>query len=123
MTIAYACVFLMIIFPYVFTVMAKAGLPYDNHDPRNFLATLTGWRQRAHFVQLNSFEITPLFGLAVIIAHLTSAYQPAINNLALIFVVSRIAYAICYLLNKASLRTLCFFVGLFCILGLFYISY
>lgn len=122
MTIAYWCVLIIILFPYFFTVLAKSKKNFDNHNPRVYLSNLTGWRKRANYVQMNSFEVTASFGLAVIIAHLTHANQTAIDYLAVIFVCTRIIYAICYLTDFATLRTLFWTVGLLCIISLFYIS-
>jgi uncharacterized MAPEG superfamily protein len=123
MTIAYTCVLLIILFPYVFTFMAKAGTRYNNHDPRNCLEGLTGWRRRANYVQLNSFEAMPAFGVAVIISQLAHASQHSINILAVVFVIARICYGICYLTDKATMRSLFWFVGLGCVVGLFGIAY
>ena len=119
MTIAYWCILITIIFPYFFTVLAKTSSIYNNHDPRQYLQSLTGWRKRAHYIQLNCFEITPSFGIAVIIASLIHARQLSIDTLALTFVVSRLCYAICYLVDKASLRTLFWGLGILCVIGLF----
>lgn len=122
MTIAYECVFIMMLFPYIFAALAKSGKNYDNHNPRGYLEKVTGWRKRAHFVQLNSFESLPVFGMAVIIAHLAHASQSMLDKLAIIFVVSRLLYAICYLSDKAGLRTLCWIVGMGCVVGIFCIT-
>jgi uncharacterized MAPEG superfamily protein len=123
MTIAYTCVLIILLFPYIFATIAKAGSSYNNHDPRNFLEKTTGWRKRANYVQLNSFEASPAFAIAVIIAHLAHAYQPTIDKIAIIFVLARIIYAICYLTDKAALRSLFWGVGFACIIGLFYVAY
>jgi uncharacterized MAPEG superfamily protein len=94
MTIAYWCVFAMIIFPYFFTVLAKSGDHYNNQNPRDYLQKVTGWRKRADYVQLNCYESTPAFGIAVVIAHLAHANQLAINTLAITFVIARLCYGI-----------------------------
>jgi len=118
MTMAYSCVLLMIIFPYFFTTLAKFSTHFNNHKPREYLDHLTGWRKRANYVQLNSFEVHPAFGIAVIIAHLIKTVQFNIDVFAITFVVSRICYAICYLSDQASLRSLFWFIGMACIVGL-----
>lgn len=123
MSIAYWCVLFIIIFPYIMTVAAKWGKHYDNHKPREYLDATTGWRKRAHYVQLNTFEALPAFGLAVVIAHLGHVYQPTLDKIAIIFVLARIMYAICYLTNKALFRTLFWLVGFGCVIGMFYLTY
>jgi uncharacterized MAPEG superfamily protein len=122
MTIAYWCVLAMILLPYVFTVIAKWSPFFDNHYPRDYLANTTGWRKRANCVQLNFFESTPAFGIAVIIASIVHAPQNRIDVLALTFVVCRIIYSICYLTDKASLRSLFWFLGLLSVVALFIVS-
>jgi uncharacterized MAPEG superfamily protein len=123
MTTAYICVFIMMLFPYVFTVVSKCSSEFNNRDPRGYQDRTTGWRRRAHCVQLNSFEALPAFGLAVIIAHLMQAPQLSLDKLAITFVIARFCYALCYLGDKPILRTLAWAVGIACVVGLFYISY
>ncbi len=122
MTIAYWCVLVMIIFPYFFTGLAKSGGDFNNYSPRSFLEKQTGWRKRAHYIQLNCFETTPAFGLAIIIAHFAHAPQLTINYLAILFIISRVIYALCYLGNKPLLRSLFWTIGMILIISLFCIS-
>lgn len=124
MTIAYICVVLALVFPYVFAGLAKSDpKSFDNQQPRNYLSNLHGWRQRANWVQQNSFEIFPGFAAAVIVAHLTQASQSLINGLAIAFIVTRILFGVCYLANYANLRSVFWTLGLFAVLGLFFSSY
>lgn len=127
MTIAYWCILIIIIFPYIFTILAKSGRhfnknnQFDNRDPRTYLKNLTGWQKRADYVQLNSFEVHPAFSISVIIAELTHASQFNIDLLAIAFVITRILYSLCYLFNQSTLRTLSWALGMACILGFYYI--
>ena len=106
MTIAYWCILLMVVFPYFFIFLAKSNPDFNNYKPREYLEKLTGWRKRASYIQINSFESTPIFAIAVIIAQLQHAPLTIINSFAISFVIARILYAICYLTNKATLRSL-----------------
>lgn len=120
MSVAYWCVFIAFILPYVFTVTAKAGAEnFDNRAPRVMLSHLTGWRQRAHWTQLNSFEAFPPFAASVIIAHLMEVPQTALNQLAIGFIIFRILYGIFYITDKPGLRSLAWFGGFLCVCGLF----
>ena len=57
MTIAYACILLMGLLPYVAAGIAKKGFDdYDNAMPRQWLAKQTGFRARANAAQANLFE-------------------------------------------------------------------
>lgn len=127
MTIAYWCVLVALFLPYLSTATAKAvsgGFsPRHNHDPRALLDNLSGLGRRANNAQLNSFEVTPAFSAAVIIAHLAGgAEQPLIDQLAIAFVVSRILYFLCYLADWATLRSLVWFANMGLIISLFVVS-
>jgi uncharacterized MAPEG superfamily protein len=121
MTIAYACLLFMGLFPYVAAGIAKKGFEdYDNSMPRQWLAKQTGFRARANAAQANLFESLPLFFAAVIIAQIANAPQARIDLLALGFVVARIAYVICYLANWPTVRTIVWLLGLICVVALFF---
>jgi uncharacterized MAPEG superfamily protein len=120
MTIAYACVLFMGLFPYVAAGIAKKGFEqYDNSMPREWLAKQTGFRARANAAQANLFESLPLFFAAVIIATIGSAPQARLDLLAMGFVIARIAYLICYIANWPTLRSIVWLLGLICVVAIF----
>lgn len=120
MTIAYACVLFMGLFPYVAAGIAKKGFEnYDNSMPRQWLANQTGFRARANAAQANLFESLPLFFAAVIIASINHAPQSRIDLLALGFVAARIAYIVCYVANWPTARSIVWLVGLICVVTIF----
>lgn len=113
MSIAFWCVVVAGLLPYLGTVIAKAGAgSYNNRDPREWLARQGGWRKRADNFQANSFEAFPLFAAAVIVAHLAGAEPSRIDSLALIFVAARLAYLGCYLANWHMARSIVWMIGL-----------
>ena len=127
MTVAFWCVLIAIFLPYLCTGVAKfSGGKFgarQNHDPRAFLETLDGFAKRAHSAQLNSFEVTPAFAAAVIVAHLVgTAELVTVNVLAVLFITSRLLYIICYLADWAALRSLVWFVGMVLIASFFFVS-
>jgi uncharacterized MAPEG superfamily protein len=120
MTIAYACVLFMGLFPYVAAGIAKKGFDnYDNSMPRAWLAQQTGFRARANAAQANLFESLPLFFAAVIIASINHAPQARIDILALGFVAARSAYLICYIANWPTTRSIVWLLGLICVVTIF----
>jgi uncharacterized MAPEG superfamily protein len=120
MTIAYACVLFMGLFPYIAAGIAKKGFDnYDNSMPRAWLAQQTGFRARANAAQANLFESLPLFFAAVIIASINNAPQARIDLLALGFVAARIAYLICYIANWPTTRSIVWLLGLICVVTIF----
>ncbi len=124
MTIAYWCVFVAAMMPFVFTGIAKLGTgkPYDNEQPRAFLENVSGYHRRAHWAQLNSFEAFPAFAAAVIIAQQLAIAQSTIDIYAISFIAARVLYGICYLKNWASLRSLFWMLAIACVIGLFVTS-
>lgn len=127
MTLAYWCVLIAILLPYLSTATAKflgPGYgPRANQDPRAFLSTLDGWRKRANNAQLNGFEVTPAFAAAVIIAHQADgAEQALLDQLAVAFIVSRLLYFVCYLADWGAVRSLVWFAGMGLIVALFVVS-
>jgi uncharacterized MAPEG superfamily protein len=123
MTLAFWCVLVAGLLPYAGTLTAKiGGERFDNRNPREWLGAQAGFRQRANAAQLNGFEAFPLFAAGVVIAHLAGAPQPRIDTLAVVFVVGRIAYMLCYLADFATLRSLAWFVGIGSAVGLFIVA-
>ena len=120
MTITQWCVLAACLLPILTMGAAKASLSrisrreggYDNANPREWEAKLTGWQGRAYSAQNNGFEALPLFIAGVLFAQVAGADQGRIDALALVFVASRLAYTWAYLSNHASLRSLIWAVGI-----------
>lgn len=123
MTYSYWYIFAAFLLPYVFTILAKAAHPeYTNKRPREFLDTLEGWRKRAHWVQVNSFESFPPFAVSVIIAQQLDANQQYIDILALSFLTLRILYGFFYVVDRSNLRSLAWLLSIVCVIGLFMLA-
>ena len=121
MTIAYACVLLMGLLPYVAAGIAKKGFEgYDNSLPRQWLAKQTGFRARANAAQANLFESLPLFFAAVIIASVNHAPQFTLDALSVGFVLARVAYLFCYVANWPTTRSIVWLMGMICVGALFF---
>ncbi|AHK15346.1 MAPEG family protein [Thalassolituus oleivorans] len=120
MTNAYWCVLIAAMMPYIFTFIAKfTGGRYNNFSPREFLEKQEGFRKRANWAQMNSFEAFPPFAAAVIIAHLTGGEQGWIDTLAMAFIGLRVVYGALYIGNFATMRTLIWTAALGCNIALF----
>jgi uncharacterized MAPEG superfamily protein len=123
MTIAFWCVLAAALMPLAFAALAKSGKGFDNAQPRDYLAALDGWRKRANAAQLNAFEAFPVFAAAVIIAHIVhAAPQSRIDALAAAFIVLRVLYGICYIINQATLRSIMWIGAMACVIALFVVS-
>jgi uncharacterized MAPEG superfamily protein len=114
LTLAYWCVLVAALLPYVSAVIAKSGAfgPGDNHTPREWSARQSGWRARANGAQANSFEGLPFFIGAVVIAHQLGAAQGTLDRLALAYVVLRVLYIAAYVRDLATVRSLVWGFGL-----------
>ena len=111
MTIAFWCVLAAAFMPYIAIGIANSTHGYDNRNPREWEAKLSGRRSRAHAAHLNSFEAFPLFAAGVIVATVTKVSPPVVDAIAPSFTVARTAHLWCYLSDWASLRSLDWFVG------------
>jgi uncharacterized MAPEG superfamily protein len=112
MTTALWCVLAAGVLPYVATSIAKAGGErYDNRDPRLWLERQQGFRRRADNAQRNGFEAFPFFAAAVIVAQMIGAPQERIDVLAVIFIVARSVYTICYVADWHGARSIAWLIG------------
>lgn len=120
MTLALWCVLAAGLLPVVTVGIAKAlGGSYDNSDPRGRAALYEGLPRRAHAAHLNGFEAFPLFAVAVLVAELKGAPQGMVNLLAGAFLLARLGYVACYLLDLPTPRSLLWTVGFFCAIAIF----
>ena len=122
MTIALWCVLAAAFLPYPFTLAAKWSRRFDNHRPRLYLENTSGWQQRAHWVQLNSFEAFPAFAAAVIINRLVLGPNAAADSVALAFIAFRITYGLLYIADWALLRSVVWFAASSCSVALFLLA-
>ena len=118
MSIPFWCVFISALLIYVAKIpVAKAMNEqggYNNHLPRQQQAQLTGFGARALAAHQNSFEAFLLFAVGVLMAHTTQTAGWLIDALAIIFVITRVVYLLCYWVDLAWQRSLVWFVGLVC---------
>jgi uncharacterized MAPEG superfamily protein len=118
MSIPFWCVVISALLIYVAKIpVAKAMNEqggYDNHLPRQQQAQLTGFGARALAAHQNCFEAFILFAVGVLMAHTTQTAGWLIDSLAIIFVITRIIYLLCYWTDLAWQRSLVWGVGLVC---------
>ena len=124
MTIAFWCVLIAGVMPYVAVGLAKSDRSYLRHNdsPRDWEANLQGRSRRAHAAHLNSFEAFPLFAAGVIIAYLVKAPQNIVDIVAVVFIAARLAYLWAYLNDRATLRSTIWAVGFAATVTLFAVA-
>lgn len=119
-SVAYWCVLIAALLPYVWVSVAKAGgKRYDNRDPRGWLARQDNPRSiRANAAQLNAFEAFAPFAVGVVMAQLAGVPGDRIAWIAVVFVVLRVLHGIAYITNQQGLRSLIWAGGLLSVLTL-----
>ena len=113
MAIAYWCILVAALLPYVWYGAARAGAGrIDNHDPRAGMARLDeGRSRRANNAQYNAFEAFAPFAASVLMAQAAGVDPARIGMLAMAFVALRVLHGVSYLANIHALRSLCWFAG------------
>lgn len=110
MELAFWCVLVMGVMPVLTVGIAKAQ-GVDNHAPRDWAASIDGYRRRAYAAHINHYEAFPLFAAAVLVAATQGAPMATVNMLSAAVVVSRIVYTACYVADLATLRSLVWLAG------------
>lgn len=120
MSIAYWCILIAAVLPYVWTIIGKSAVRgYDNRDPRGWIAKQTHPRvYRGNAAHLNAFEAFPAFAAAVLMAQLAGVDPDRIAMLAVAFVAFRVLHGISYLADRDTLRSLSWLLGIVCVLTL-----
>jgi uncharacterized MAPEG superfamily protein len=118
MSIPFWCVFISAVLIFVARMpVAKAMKEqggYNNHLPRAQQSQLTGFGARALAAHQNSFEAFILFAVGVLMAHTTQTAGWLVDWLAIIFVIARVIYLLCYWADLAWQRSLVWFISLVC---------
>ncbi len=117
MTLAFWCVLVAALLPYVPFGLASGKL--DMRTPRSRAGDLEGLAQRAYGSHLNSFEAFPPFAAAVIVSHIVEGANSTVGWLALLFVVVRLAHMAFYLADRQPPRSAMFFVGMVVTIAIF----
>ena len=118
MQFAFWAVLIAAVLPLLFAALSKSG-GMDNHAPRAAQAALHGWRQRAHWAQQNSWEAFPVFAAAVMVAFLNLVPAGRMDAAAAVFVLARLAYGVCYVMDWPAARSLVWTVGYAAVIYLF----
>jgi len=113
MTVAEWCIFAVVAL-YLLTIVAvkwAGARQYDNAQPRDPAFYQDAIRARALGAHQNGIEAFPFFAAAVLLAEFRSAPQNLINELAVLFLIVRIAYVLTYVGNRPRLRSILWNLG------------
>jgi uncharacterized MAPEG superfamily protein len=123
MTVAEYCVFACVAL-YLLTIVPVKWIgfrDYDNSKPRNPAFYQDAIRARALGAHQNGIEAFPFFATAVLLAEFRAAPQNLINELAVLFLIVRIAYVFTYLGNRSRLRSILWNIGFVINIAIFFL--
>jgi uncharacterized MAPEG superfamily protein len=122
MTIAEWCVFGAVLL-YLLTIAPFKAIGFrrfDNSRPRDPAFYDDPLRARALGAHINGIETFPFFAAAVLLAEFRIGPQRLIDELAVLFLIVRIAYVLTYLGDRPTLRTILWSLGFAINLAIFF---
>jgi uncharacterized MAPEG superfamily protein len=123
MTIAEWCVFAALML-YLLTIAPIKWFGFrrfDNARPRDPVFYNDPIAARALGAHQNGIEAFPFFAVAVLLAEFRAGPQRLIDELAILFLIVRIAYVFTYLGNRPNLRSILWAIGLAINTGIFFL--
>ncbi|MGR4927776.1 MAPEG family protein [Bradyrhizobium sp. CAR08] len=122
MTLAEWCLFGALLL-YLVTIVSVKWIRFrgfDNSRPRDPVFYEEAIAQRALGAHQNGIETFPFFAFAVLLAEFRDSPQRMIDELAVLFLIVRIAYVLTYLGNRPTLRSILWSIGFAINLGIFF---
>ena len=95
---------------------------YDNKNPRQQQARLTGFGARTLAAHQTSFEALIIFGVAIAVVLATNTTTATVEYLAITHIVARVIYCVMYYINQDKLRSLSWFVATACPLAMIWLA-
>jgi uncharacterized MAPEG superfamily protein len=123
MTVAEFCVFAAVLL-YLLTIVPIRWIgfrDYDNSKPRDPAFYDGAIRARALGAHQNGLEAFPFFAFAVLLAEFREAPQNRIDELAILFLIVRIAYVFTYVGNRPRLRSILWNIGFVINVAIFFL--
>jgi uncharacterized MAPEG superfamily protein len=123
MTVAEWCVFgtLMLYLLTIASVKWIGFRRFDNARPRDPDFYQDPIRARALGAHQNGIEAFPFFAVAVLLAEFRLGPQRLIDELAVLFLIVRIAYVFTYLGNRPALRSILWSIGFAINIAIFFL--
>jgi uncharacterized MAPEG superfamily protein len=123
MTVAEWCIFASL----MLTLLSIASVKwfrfgrFDNSKPRDPAFYESPFAARALGAHQNGIEAFPFFAVAILLAEFRACPQNLINELAVLFVIVRIAYVFTYIGNRPTLRSILWSIGFAINLAIFFL--
>ena len=122
MTIAEWCVFAIVML-YLLSIAPIKWFGFrrfDNARPRDPAFYDDPLRSRALGAHQNGIEAFPFFAFAVLLAEFRGGPQRFVNELAVLFLIVRVAYVLTYVGNRPSLRSILWSLGFIINVAIFF---
>ena len=94
---------------------------FDNAKPRDPAFYEDPIAARALGAHQNGIEAFPFFAIAVLLAEFRAAPQNLVNELAVLFLIVRVAYVLTYLGDRPRLRSILWNIGFAISIGIFFL--
>ena len=123
MTAAEWCIFATVML-YLLTIAPVKWIgfrSYNNSKPRDPAFYDDPLRARALGAHQNGIEAFPFFAAAVLLAEFRAAPQNLINELAVLFLIVRVAYVFTYLGDRPRLRSILWTIGFAINIAIFFL--
>ena len=123
MTVAEYCVFgtLMLYLLTIAPIKWIGFRRFDNAKPRDPAFYEEPIAARALGAHLNGIETFPFFAVAVLLAEFRTGPQRMIDELAVLFLIVRIAYVFTYLGDRPTLRSILWSIGFAINIAIFFL--
>ena len=123
MTVAEWCVFgtLMLYLLTIVPIKWFGFRSFDNAKPRDPAFYDDPLRARALGAHQNGIETFPFFAFAVLLAEFRTAPQDLVDELAVLFLIVRIAYVFTYLGDRPRLRSILWNIGFTINIAIFFL--
>jgi uncharacterized MAPEG superfamily protein len=123
MTVAEWCIFgaLMLYLLTIAPIKWIGFRRFDNARPRDPAFYADPLRARALGAHQNGIEAFPFFAIAVLLAEFREGPQRLIDELAILFLIVRIAYVLTYLGDRPTLRSILWNIGFAINIGIFFL--
>ena len=123
MTVAEWCVFGTLILSLLSIAPVKwiGYRQFDNARPREPAFYQDPLRARALGAHQNGIEAFPFFAIAVVLAEFRAVPQGLVDELAVLFLIVRIAYVLTYLGDRPTLRSILWSIGFAINIAIFFL--
>lgn len=125
MSIIIICVAAIVFMPFLAKIPVALQMHklngYDNKNPRDQQAKLTGFGARAMAAHNNCFEAICLFAPTILLVLALDEHTVYTVQLCLLYVLTRLLYLVFYWMDLDKLRSLVWLIGIATLVGHYYL--